>query len=415
MQHVVRPPEDHRHGPSRRTLLTGAAGLAGLGLLTLTGCSSGAGAGTPSMPEAGRHRHRAPRRPPAHRATGRVRRRDPRLGELALRVRVPRRALQPARQARRGRVTTVPDLAEEWSANADGTSWTFRLRQGVRFHDGRASRPPTRSPRSSTSSTRRPRSPQGGRARRDDRPRAACARSIRSTLRFDLTKPNAEFPSLLTAYQCYIVPGRRRSATHRPHRHRHGAVPAVVLRARRRRQRRGVRRPLRRPPCARRHRLLLDPGHHRPRERPARRPDRPDHRRRTSTSPPPGSSPRRAAPPSPGRTNAQWYTIPMLATSTEFSDPLVRQAMKLAYDPKVDRRDGPAGHRLARVGQPGAAHARRVRSTTGAATTRTRPGPAQAGRARGPGDRRSTRPATSRCSPRWRSRTATGRRRRAST
>ncbi len=32
--------------------------------------------------------------------------------------------------------------------------------------------------------------------------------------------------------------------------------------------------------------------------------------------------------------NAQWYTIPMLATSAEFQDPLVRQAMKLAYDPE---------------------------------------------------------------------------------
>lgn len=32
--------------------------------------------------------------------------------------------------------------------------------------------------------------------------------------------------------------------------------------------------------------------------------------------------------------NAQWYTIPMLATSDEFSDPRVRQAMKLAYDPR---------------------------------------------------------------------------------
>jgi peptide/nickel transport system substrate-binding protein len=29
-----------------------------------------------------------------------------------------------------------PALAESWEANADGTVWTFRLRQGVRFHDG---------------------------------------------------------------------------------------------------------------------------------------------------------------------------------------------------------------------------------------------------------------------------------------
>ena len=31
----------------------------------------------------------------------------------------------------------VPDLAESWSWNADGTKLTFRLRDGVRWHDGK--------------------------------------------------------------------------------------------------------------------------------------------------------------------------------------------------------------------------------------------------------------------------------------
>ncbi len=36
-----------------------------------------------------------------------------------------------------GTVNIVPAIAEDWKASRDGLSWTFRLRKGVKFHNGR--------------------------------------------------------------------------------------------------------------------------------------------------------------------------------------------------------------------------------------------------------------------------------------
>lgn len=97
---------------------------------------------------------------------------------------------------------TVPDLATDWSRNSDATAWTFALRSGVRFHDGK---PLTA--RDVRYTFRHVLDPDTG------SPQAGPLEIIESidvvddtTISFTLSTPNAEFPSLLAAYQCYVIP-----------------------------------------------------------------------------------------------------------------------------------------------------------------------------------------------------------------
>ena len=153
---------DHGRTPSRRTVLAGAAGLAGLGLLTLAGLHPGPE--QPDHPRGRRHRHRGPRRTPAHRPARRLRRGDPRLGQLPLGLRVPRRPLQPPRQARRaGRHRARPRRGVVRDPRRRHLDLPPAPGRHASTTDA-ASPPPTPSTRSSTSSTPTP-----------ARPRARCS------------------------------------------------------------------------------------------------------------------------------------------------------------------------------------------------------------------------------------------------
>ncbi|ALD14000.1 peptide ABC transporter substrate-binding protein [Clavibacter capsici] len=314
--------------PSRRAVLAGTAGIAGLGLLALTGCATGARSTT--IPEAA--------------ATG-----TPVPGG---RLRVARPAASAAETldaasslsayeylgALYNRLVkldekgeTIPDLAEEWSASADGTTWTFRLRRDVRFHDGTrftaadaiASIQHILDPATA--------SPQGG-VLGDMLDAGSMSAPDPHTLVFRLKTPNAEFPSLLTAYQCYIVPadaiatigrtgigtGPFRLSSFQPA--GSGSVEAFEDHFAGRPVLDGIDFSSVQDTTARVNALLAGQI---------------DLISQTNLD----FATARVVSASSRATvarvvDAQWYTIPMLATSAEFQDPLVRQAMKLAYDPE---------------------------------------------------------------------------------
>jgi peptide/nickel transport system substrate-binding protein len=51
-------------------------------------------------------------------------------------LRVVRQLFETLVTTEPGGTDIVPGLAEEWEASEDGKSWTFQLREGVKFHDG---------------------------------------------------------------------------------------------------------------------------------------------------------------------------------------------------------------------------------------------------------------------------------------
>lgn len=222
---------------------------------------------------------------------------------------------------------TIPDLALEWSPNSDATVWTFLLRAGVRFHDGR---PLTAEDvRYSVLHILDPdtASPQAGPLSIIDEIVAVDD----TTVRFVLGTPNAEFPSLLTAYQCYIVPADS-AATIGSTGIGTGPFALTSFAAA------GAGSVIANPDYFDGAPALNGIDFYSIQDTSARvnalLARQVDLLSQTNLDNPTA----RVVASSNGTTvasvpNAQWYTIPMLATSAEFADPDVRMAMKLAYDP----------------------------------------------------------------------------------
>ncbi|MFZ4663255.1 MAG: ABC transporter substrate-binding protein [Caldilineaceae bacterium] len=105
-----------------------------------------------------------------------------------------------------------PDLAESWEADETAQIWTFNLRQGIQFHDGK---PLTA--KDVVYTLQYVVDPELG------SPGASVLEIIDSTafetpdeytVVFKLKQPHADFPLLLLHYSCYIIPEGSRETIH---------------------------------------------------------------------------------------------------------------------------------------------------------------------------------------------------------
>lgn len=278
----------------------------------------------------------------------------------------------------------APDLAESWEPDSAARTWTFRLRKGVTFHNGRAFTSADAAYTLRHILDKATASPQAGvlaplvdpgRLRTPDA----------HTLVVPLKAPNAEFPSLLTHYNCYVVPegsgksiGRTgigtgpfrlesfapvspgRVTAYKDHWAGRPVLDAIAFYSVA-------------DMSARSNALLAGQV---------------DLLSQTNLD----FATARVVAASDRATiarvkNGQWYVLPMLTTDKPFTDVRVRRAMKLAYDPEHIVKAALQGAGKAGLGQPGApgrpgAHLRAPRARSGAGAV-----PAEEGRSRGPGRR----------------------------
>ena len=95
-----------------------------------------------------------------------------------------------------------PDLALSWSSNANATEWTFKLREGVKFHSGK--------PFTSADAAYSLRRVQDPKLDSPVRSSISMVKSIETpdakTLKLILAAPYADMPLVLTDYRLMIIP-----------------------------------------------------------------------------------------------------------------------------------------------------------------------------------------------------------------
>ncbi|MDW5316773.1 ABC transporter substrate-binding protein [Rhizobium sp. PL01] len=102
----------------------------------------------------------------------------------------------------------LPVLAEEWSASSDAKTWTFKIRKGVQFHDGR-----TLKPDDVVATIQRhtdANSKSGALGILKD---IEAVRADGDTVIFTLKDGNADMPFLMTDYHLVIQPNGGKDAT----------------------------------------------------------------------------------------------------------------------------------------------------------------------------------------------------------
>jgi peptide/nickel transport system substrate-binding protein len=98
-----------------------------------------------------------------------------------------------------------PDLAASWETSPDARTWTFQLREGVSWHDGKplTAKDVVYSVQHILDPATK--SPQAGVLSAFINAKSVSANNA-TTVVFALSSPNAEFASLMAGYNCYIIP-----------------------------------------------------------------------------------------------------------------------------------------------------------------------------------------------------------------